>query len=277
MSQKANIDIFNYKFYYKVRFLRVFLKPILGELIMPASLVIGLKSLKVNKLPAGTMFSVTTGNGNTRGSKYLFVATSPGRHDAAVFSKSVSIPVRYTLCRIMGSLTEDNLVPGAVSVGSSMYIRDHADVSGDVIQTRPVTGIWMIPLQVHSEMIVCKAERSFAAAIEGVIRKEFSDDRQSCIREMVNNFRNAAGKSAALGALVRGNNSIIASGNKLGAAMEVMQQYWGRYWEAEFPEVAGDPITDLNESRWKDFDQDRDIKAKELVSGQHVFTEVETI
>jgi len=246
---------------------------------MAASLVKGVDSLRVDTLSKGTMFSVTTGAGNTKGSKYLFAMTDSGRHSAAIFTRSSTVPTRYALCRIMGSTSEEGVSPGVIAVGSNMHIRDHGDISDGIvgiIQTRPVTGIWMFDTQPHADSIVRRAEKCFAAAIEAVIVKEFSNDRHDSIRDMVSKFGNAAGKSAALGALVRGNNSVIGSGNKLGAAMEVLLQYWHRFWEVEFPEIAGDPITDLNESRWNMFDSDRDIKAGELLSG-HELAETEAM
>lgn len=231
---------------------------------MAASLIDGLKSLNVNELPAGAMFVVTTGTGIARGSKYVFVATNPGRHDAAVLSKSSAIPTRYTLGRILGSVVDGKLTLGIISVGERIFMRDHADISGSVIQTRPVSGIWMVDkAEVHAKAIVQKAEEYFAAAIDGIIRKEFPNDRYSCIAEMIARFGNPAGKSAALGALLRATISNLAD-NKLGAAMETLQLYWHRFWAAEFPEAAGDPDAPLNEGRWTMFDEDRDRIAKEL-------------
>jgi hypothetical protein len=118
-------------------------------------------------------------------------------------------------------------------------------------------------------------DESFVATVDGIIKKEFPDDRYSRISEMIGLFGNPGGKSAALSALLRAMNTNTA-GNKLGVALETMQEYWHRFWESEHPDIAGDPVTALNESRWRMFDTDRDIKAKELLSGP-VVVRAETI
>ncbi len=237
------------------------------------------EALSVESLTKGAMFSVTTGTGNTRGSKYLFVVTNPERSNIAVFTKSACIPDRYGLCRLMGSKSDSGLVSGAIAVGSVMYMRDNGDVSGGIIQTRPITGIWMLRSEAwreawYADFVIRKAEKCFAATVDGIIKKEFPDDRYSRISEMIRLFGNPGGKSAALSALLRAMNTNTA-GNKLGVALETMQEYWHRFWEPEYPDIAGDPITALNESRWSAFDIDRDIKAKELLSG-HVLVQAET-
>lgn len=223
---------------------------------MSTSLVEKVETLNVELLKKNAMFSVTTGIGNTKGPKYLFVVTNPERGNVAVFTKDSSIPDRYALCK---------LVSCAIDVKSVMCMRDNGDIFGGIIQAGPVTGIWMLCFEArYADFVVHKAEKCFAATVEGIIKKEFPDDRYSRISEIIGRFGNPAGKSAALSALLRAMNTNTA-GNKLGVALETMQEYWYRFWEAEYPDTAGDPITELNESRWSMFDTDRDIKAKELL------------
>ncbi len=216
---------------------------------MSATLVDGVQSLKIEALSRGSLFSVTTGTGNARSSKFIFAAISPEKYGVAVLTRSSCIPRHYALCKLFGSVSQKGLEPGVISVGSAMYLHDNADISASIIKTRPVTGIWMLPSQSHGEVVIRKAEECFANAIEEIIKKEFPDYRQDAIREIIGRFGNSAGKSAALGALKRAS----AENGKLGNAIEVMEQYWHRFWAIEFSEIAGDPSTQLNGSRWKGF------------------------
>ncbi|HUX36234.1 MAG TPA: hypothetical protein VMV71_04415 [Candidatus Paceibacterota bacterium] len=125
--------------------------------------------------------------------------------------------------------------------------------------------IWVLPERDYGEDdIVAASGENFDAVAEKIIKKEFSTDRQPLIHELVGNFGNPAGKSAALAELLAANTS-NHSGNKLGVALEVLQKYWHRFWSIEFPEIAGNPETAMNRSRWKMFNEDRDRAYRELI------------
>lgn len=202
------------------------------------------KKVMVGSQKQNDMFEVLT-----RGSKYMMVVTNPEMRNVALMTNSNSVPGGLALCRLMGTISGGTFAVGCIAVGSYMSIRDNADISGNCIITRTVTDIRQVAASpLRAAHIIAKAERSFTEAVEKVIAKEFVEDNHESVRKIIGYFGNPAGKSAALGALVRAN-----SHDKLLEAMELLEKYWARFWEIEYPEVAGDPGNFANESRWHGF------------------------
>lgn len=211
-------------------------------------------SINIENQQKGTMFDVVSGH-----TKYTIVVVDPEKQEVAMVTDNPKIP-GTDLWYLMGAGWGGSMMKiGFIVVGAQMRMRR---LSGGVIETSPVKSFSLRNEPEAAKIIVDEAESrrprvmteqeerdndiQFAEAVEKIITKEFPEDKQEWIREMVGRFGNIPAKGVILGVL-----SQALKYGRFDKAQQLLERDWEEHWLYQPPFAAGDPeFMPLNAHRW---------------------------